>query len=98
MAYFPMFVQLEGSPCLVVGGGGTDFRPAFSRIEELRREELYRLKRVLYFTDGYGTFPSRPPAYDTAFVFFKEDYSDAEVPPWAIKLILDPDDLEGTEL
>ena len=26
MAYFPMFVQLEGSPCLVVGGGGIALR------------------------------------------------------------------------
>ncbi len=83
----------------IKGGGGTDFRPAFEYVSRLSRENVFTaLKGLIYFTDGYGTFPSRPPAYDTAFVFFKEDYSDAEVPPWAIKLILDPDDLEGTEL
>lgn len=80
----------------IKGGGGTDFRPAFEYISRLSREKVFTdLKGLIYFTDGYGTFPSRPPAYDTAFVFFKEDYSDAEVPPWAIKLILDPDDLEA---
>ena len=25
----------------------------------------------------------------------REDYSDADVPPWAIKLILGPEELEG---
>ena len=33
--------------------------------------------------------------YETAFVFMREDYSDADVPPWAIKLILGPEELEG---
>ena len=31
--------------------------------------------------------------YDTAFVFFKEDYLDVDVPPWAIKLILSEEDI-----
>ena len=34
------------------------------------------------------------PPYETAFVFMKEDYQDIDVPPWAIKLILDSEDLE----
>ena len=73
----------------VVGGGGTDFRPAFSRIEELRREELYRLKGVLYFTDGYGIYPAAEPDYKVAFVFLKYRYDDIDVPVWAEKLVLD---------
>ena len=35
----------------------------------------------------------KKPPYETAFVFMKEDYRDVDVPPWAIKLILEPDDL-----
>ena len=72
-----------------MGGGGTDFRPAFSRIEELRREELYRLKGVLYFTDGYGIYPAVEPDYKVAFVFLKYRYDDIDVPVWAEKLVLD---------
>ena len=77
------------------GEGGTDFRPAFAHVEELLRAgEFEDLKGLVYFTDGYGTYPEKMPAYRTAFVFLEEDYRDAEVPPWAIKLILREEDLQ----
>lgn len=77
----------------VRGLGGTDFRPAFVYVEELLRKQCFtRLRGLIYFTDGYGTFPLRKPPYETAFVFLKEDYRDVDVPPWAIKLILDPEE------
>ena len=47
------------------------------------------------FTDGYGIYPAKMPPYETAFVFMKEDYQDIDVPPWAIRLILDEEDLES---
>ena len=34
--------------------------------------------------------------YDTAFVFMKEQYTDVSVPPWAIKLILEPEEIENS--
>ncbi|MEI3178877.1 MAG: VWA-like domain-containing protein [Lachnospiraceae bacterium] len=44
----------------VVGGGGTDFRPAFSYINELVEQGVFKnLKGLLYFTDGKGTYPKR---------------------------------------
>ncbi|MBR4668434.1 MAG: metallopeptidase [Butyrivibrio sp.] len=72
----------------VEGGYGTDFRPVFSYVEELRQKhELENLKGLIYFTDGYGEFPDKPTDYDTAFVFPEdEDYSDENVPDWALKL------------
>ena len=71
------------------GEGGTDFRPAFAYVDELiRRWEFDDLKGLIYFTDGYGIYPSRMPVYKTAFVFAEEDYTDADVPAWAIRLIL----------
>lgn len=76
------------------GQGGTDFRPAFAYVEELkRRKQFFSLRGLIYFTDGYGVFPARKPTYDTAFVFMKEDYRDVDVPPWAIKLIIGEEDL-----
>ena len=78
----------------VKGLGGTDFRPAFVYVEELLRRQVFtKLRGLIYFTDGYGTFPLRKPSYETAFVFLKEDYRDVDVPAWAIKLILDPEDM-----
>ena len=77
------------------GEGGTDFRPAFVHVEKLLRAgEFEDLKGLVYFTDGYGTYPEKMPAYRVAFVFLEEDYRDAEVPPWAIKLILREEDLQ----
>lgn len=77
------------------GEGGTDFRPAFAYVEELKRKKAFgKLKGLIYFTDGYGTFPARKPEYDTAFVFMRDDYRDVDVPPWAIKLILDSGEYE----
>lgn len=70
------------------GFGGTDFRPVFEHVEELRKnKELTDLKGLIYFTDGYGHFPEKMPDYKTAFVFIEGD-SIPEVPPWAIKLVL----------
>ncbi len=78
----------------VRGQGGTDFRPAFAYVEELLAKKVfYHLRGLIYFTDGYGTFPVKMPPYETAFVFLQENYRDADVPPWAIKLILGEDEL-----
>ncbi|MCI9377832.1 MAG: metallopeptidase [Eubacterium sp.] len=76
----------------VVGGGGTDFRPAFSYVEKLREAgELKHLKGLLYFTDGKGTYPVKKPDYKTAFLFLG-DYEESAVPPWAMRLRLEPEE------
>lgn len=78
------------------GEGGTDFRPAFAYVDELLgRGEFDDLKGLIYFTDGYGIYPSRMPPYKTAFVFLEEDYRDVDVPAWAIRLVLREDELES---
>ena len=77
------------------GFGGTDFRPVFDHVEKLRKSrEFTNLRGLIYFTDGLGTFPARKPDYETAFIFLREDDPPA-MPPWAIKLILEPEELES---
>lgn len=72
------------------GEGGTDFRPAFEYVHKLLENgEFENLRGLLYFTDGYGIYPAKMPPYQTAFVFMQEDYNDAEVPAWAMKLIVE---------
>ena len=76
------------------GLGGTDFRPVFRYVDRLRQEkEFTNLKGLIYFTDGCGVFPAKKPDYDTAFVFIDDDYNNPDVPPWAIKLILQKDEI-----
>ena len=76
------------------GGGGTDFRPAFARIARLRGEgKLRELQGVLYFTDGKGTYPSQRQPYDVAFLFLDTGDTPPEVPPWAMRLVIEPEEL-----
>ena len=76
------------------GLGGTDFRPVFEYVEQLQKnKEFTNLKGLIYFTDGYGAFPAKKPDYDTAFVFVDDEYNNPDVPPWAIKLILQKDEI-----
>lgn len=90
--------QKEFEDCLngmtIKGLGGTDFRPVFKKVDELiKNKEFTNLKGLIYFTDGYGDFPSKKPCYNTAFVFIDEEYNNYNVPPWAIKLILQKEDI-----
>ena len=78
----------------IAGGGGTDFRPAFDYVDRLLEEGAFEnLCGMLYFTDGRGTYPVRPPGYRTAFLFL-EDFQEDSVPPWAMRLRLEPEDFD----
>ena len=72
------------------GGYGTDFRPVFQYVEELRAQgALPELRGLMYFTDGHGPYPTKPTDYQTAFVFDPwADIDDQAAPDWALKLYL----------
>ncbi len=77
-------------------GGGTDFRPVFRYVDELiDKKEFTDLKGLIYFTDGYGTFPLQKPQYKTASVFIEGEDSNLRVPPWAIKMILSKEEIRN---
>ncbi len=71
-----------------------DFRPAFRQTDRmLNRRELQNLKGLLYITDTPAPFPAQMPRYPAAFVFVRDDYSAPDVPPWAIRLLLQRDEI-----
>ena len=74
----------------VRGFGGTDFRPAFAYVQELlARKAFTRLRGLIYFTDGYGTFPVKKPPYETAF-FIRQEKNPGiakQAPPEWIRVI-----------
>ncbi len=77
------------------GGSSTDFRPVFDYVQELCRQGAFsNLRGLLYFTDGMGTFPTRRPPYETAFILLKEPPLPVRIPSWAIRLVLDTPDLD----
>lgn len=78
----------------VRGFGGTDFRPVFAYLDELiERHEMENLQGLIYFTDGMGVYPTKMPAYDTAFVFVDEMPGLQRVPPWAMKVVVDEEEI-----
>lgn len=77
------------------GGGSTDFRPAFTYLEELRAAgELRNPGGLLYFTDGNGIYPTKKPDYPCAFLY-SGAYNEEIVPAWAIRRRLDETDHIG---
>ena len=78
------------------GFGGTDFRPVFEHVDRLlARHEFSNLRGLIYFTDGYGTFPAMPPQYDTAFVFVEQHNRDIpELPVWATRILMTKDEID----
>lgn len=88
---FDLFLAKEK----LTGFGSTDFRPVFAHVDQLIRErEFENLKGLIYFTDGYGIYPTSMPPYEVMFVFLDNGDEGPEVPPWAIKVLLDDDELE----
>ncbi len=78
------------------GFGGTDFRPVFKHVDELiAQHEFSNFKGLIYFTDGYGTFPAMPPEYESAFVFVDNGCEIPDVPPWCIKILMTQTDIEN---
>ena len=66
----------------------------FELVEQLRqRGALKHLKGLMYFTDGDGAYPRKRTPYETAFVFVEEDGRTRAVPPWAMKVVIDQDQI-----
>lgn len=53
------------------------------------------LQGLLYFTDGMGVYPETPPPFETAFVLLAGQGFPELLPPWAIRVLLDEDELQG---
>lgn len=51
------------------GGGGTDFRPPFRKVEKMGIEP----EVLIYLTDMYGSFPDKPAPYNTVWLSTTKD-------------------------
>lgn len=82
----------------ILGGGGTNFCPAFTYVNTLIEQHAFQnLDGLLYFTDGQGTYPRKRPPYQTAFLFLN-DYDETKVPPWAMRLRLEPEEFDSVQM
>lgn len=71
------------------GGGGTDFRPVFNRLTDLKRKGE-KIEGLIYFTDGMGVYPKEVPPFKTCFVILG-DGEGVEVPHFAYKINVEED-------
>ena len=56
-----------------------------------KNKEFDNLCGLIYFTDGYGTYPTKPTPYKTAFAFL-EDYNNREdILAWAMSVFWNAD-------
>lgn len=87
-------VEADFANVQVRGFGGTDYRPVFRYVDDLvKKREFTNLKGLIYLTDGLGKYPTAPPNYQTAFVFVSEEQAKRSVPPWAMKVVMDEDQI-----
>lgn len=71
------------------GGGGTDFRPVFAAMEQMRpRPEI-----LVFLTDGMGSYPSAPPAGVKVIWTVVGHYK--QTPPWGHVIDVEQLDDEG---
>lgn len=83
---------------MVLGCGGTDFRPVFEYIAQQKEDpEGKNFRGLLYLSDGCGDFPQEEPDYPVAFLFPREDmeFWDLDwcpVPDWVMQVRITPDD------
>lgn len=78
----------------IKGFGGTDFRPVFTYIQKLREKgELEKLRGLLFFSDGFGEFPSKEPTdYETVFIM-PDSENKAALPSWITRIWLTEEEL-----
>lgn len=82
----------------ILGGGGTNFCPAFTYVNTLIDQHVFQnLGGLLYFTDGQGIYPKKRPPYQTAFLFLN-DYDESLIPPWAMRLRLEPEEFDSVQM
>ena len=66
--------------------GGTDFRPVFKRMEELRTTCEKHYDALFYYTDGEGEYPEKQPSFDTYFLMDAYDMENYCGPEWIQKI------------
>jgi len=67
------------------GGGGTDFRPVFEKVTEMKMQP----ELLIYLTDAYGSFPEKQPHYPVLWCVTAED--GMSWIPWGQKVLLPND-------
>jgi len=67
------------------GGGGTDFRPVFEKVKELKLQP----ELLIYLTDAYGSFPEKQPQYPVLWCVTAED--GMSWIPWGQKVLMPND-------
>lgn len=61
-----------------LGRGGTRFEPVFEWIREQSQRSMFQFDALFYLTDGFGSFPAKPPPYPVLWIM--TEHSRPDVP------------------
>ncbi len=64
---YDQYTEPDWSELPIFGGGGTDFKPVFDMVEKDMKKGI-KPCLLVYFTDGYGSFPAEAPPYPVIWV------------------------------
>jgi len=67
----------------MAGGGGTDMRPVFERVEK----DNMQPELLIYLTDAYGSFPEKAPSYPVLWCCTEEDGMNY-LPKWGQRVLI----------
>ena len=62
-----------------IGTGGTSFIPYFNQLDK-NKSLLERPQAIIYFTDGYGYFPTSPPPTPVLWLLTEDGLQDEKIP------------------
>ncbi len=72
------------------GFGGTDFTPVFEYADKVYEDaQKKEFNGVIYFTDGDGIYPQKPPPYNNIFIIHDNGFDKTRFPVWATPLYID---------
>jgi predicted metal-dependent peptidase len=76
--YGPYALSPYGNLPIPIGGGGTDFRPFFTKLTQEHSPWVTTV--AVYLTDGYGFFPPQPPTFPVLWVVTPGGRDSAQFP------------------
>lgn len=78
----------------IKGGGGTNFIPIFNKVDDLIKKKLIKkLKGIIVFTDGFGTFPKVKPQYETLWVFADKYHIEKNLIPFGTYSVINDENI-----
>ena len=73
---FDAFNETKFDRYIFQGRGGTAFEPVFDWIRDKSQRSMFQFDALIYITDGFGSFPPKPPPYPVMWIMTEHSRPD----------------------